>query len=107
MKTLLEADDALHAAENALAAANRTLDDATRLSENAHDKHEALAAALNRENGTQHAALARHQSARELVQTQAKAAQSKTHGVRQERSQRVQQTPRGNKVRRTASTSGG
>ncbi|KAH8605154.1 hypothetical protein ERJ75_001642200 [Trypanosoma vivax] len=46
MKTLLEA-------EHALAAANRTLDDVTRLSENAHDKHEALVAALTRENGAQ------------------------------------------------------
>ncbi|CCD20695.1 hypothetical protein, conserved in T. vivax [Trypanosoma vivax Y486] len=53
MKTLLDADDALHAAENALAAANRTLDDVTRLSENAQDKHEALVAALTRENGAQ------------------------------------------------------
>ncbi|KAH8614434.1 hypothetical protein ERJ75_000687800 [Trypanosoma vivax] len=46
MKTLLEA-------EHALAAANRTLDDVTRLSENEHDKHEALVAALTRENGAQ------------------------------------------------------
>ncbi|KAH8603793.1 hypothetical protein ERJ75_001785700 [Trypanosoma vivax] len=53
MKTLLDADDALHAAENALAAANRTLDDVTRLSENAQDKHKALVAALTRENGAQ------------------------------------------------------
>ncbi|KAH8609873.1 hypothetical protein ERJ75_001158400 [Trypanosoma vivax] len=51
MKTLLDADDALHAAENALTAANRTLDDVTRLSENAQDKHKALVAALTRENG--------------------------------------------------------
>ncbi|KAH8609876.1 hypothetical protein ERJ75_001157700 [Trypanosoma vivax] len=53
MKTLLDADDALLEAEHALAAANRTLDDVTRLSENAHDKHEALVAALTRENGAQ------------------------------------------------------
>ncbi|CCD18058.1 hypothetical protein, conserved in T. vivax, (fragment), partial [Trypanosoma vivax Y486] len=53
MKTLLDADDALQAAENALAAANRTLDDVTRLSENAHDKHEALVAELTRKNGAQ------------------------------------------------------
>ncbi|KAH8609860.1 hypothetical protein ERJ75_001159600 [Trypanosoma vivax] len=53
MKTLLDADDALHAAEDALAAANRTLDAVTRLSEQAQDKHEALVAALTRENGAQ------------------------------------------------------
>ncbi|CCD19016.1 hypothetical protein, conserved in T. vivax [Trypanosoma vivax Y486] len=53
MKTLLDADDALHAAEDALAAANRTLDDVTRLSEQVQDKHEALVAALTRENGAQ------------------------------------------------------
>ncbi|KAH8603535.1 hypothetical protein ERJ75_001831600 [Trypanosoma vivax] len=53
MKTLLDADDALLGAEHALAAANRTLDDVTRLSENAHNKHAALVAALTRENGAQ------------------------------------------------------
>ncbi|KAH8614439.1 hypothetical protein ERJ75_000688000 [Trypanosoma vivax] len=53
MKTLLDAADALLEAEHALAAANRTLDDVTRLSENEHDKHEALVAALTRENGAQ------------------------------------------------------
>ncbi|CCD21039.1 hypothetical protein, conserved in T. vivax [Trypanosoma vivax Y486] len=53
MKALLDADDALLEAEHALAAANRTLDDVTRLSENAQDKHEALVAALTRENGAQ------------------------------------------------------
>ncbi|CCD18234.1 hypothetical protein, conserved in T. vivax, partial [Trypanosoma vivax Y486] len=53
MKTLLDADDALLGAEHALAAANRTLDDVTRLSENADDTHEALVAALTRENGAQ------------------------------------------------------
>ncbi|KAH8603377.1 hypothetical protein ERJ75_001831700 [Trypanosoma vivax] len=52
MKTLLDADDACSSRE-ALAAANRTLEDVTRLSENAHNKHAALVAALTRENGAQ------------------------------------------------------
>ncbi|KAH8604410.1 hypothetical protein ERJ75_001722400 [Trypanosoma vivax] len=53
MKTLLEAHDALLEAEHALAAANRTLDDVTRLTERVHDRHELLVAALTRENGAQ------------------------------------------------------
>ncbi|KAH8615094.1 hypothetical protein ERJ75_000620100 [Trypanosoma vivax] len=53
MKTLLDADDALQTAEKALAAANRTLDAVTRLTERVHDRHELLVAALARENGAQ------------------------------------------------------
>ncbi|KAH8605034.1 hypothetical protein ERJ75_001642100 [Trypanosoma vivax] len=53
MKALLDADDALQAEETALTAANRTLDAVTRLSEQVQDKHEALVAALTRENGAQ------------------------------------------------------
>ncbi|KAH8603333.1 hypothetical protein ERJ75_001832800 [Trypanosoma vivax] len=52
MKTLLDAD-ALLEAEHALAAANRTLEAVTRLTERVHDRHETLVAALRRENGAQ------------------------------------------------------
>ncbi|KAH8614901.1 hypothetical protein ERJ75_000640400 [Trypanosoma vivax] len=53
MRTLLEAHDELNDAEHELAAANRTLDDVTRLTERVHDRHEILVAALKRENGAQ------------------------------------------------------
>ncbi|KAH8609859.1 hypothetical protein ERJ75_001160200 [Trypanosoma vivax] len=65
MKALLDADDALLEAEHALAAANRTLEDVTPLSENAQDKHEALVAALTAKMAHRHATLTRHHRARE------------------------------------------
>ncbi|KAH8603546.1 hypothetical protein ERJ75_001831800 [Trypanosoma vivax] len=74
MKTLLDADDALRSAEEALAAANRTLDAVTRLSENAQDKHEALVAALTRENEAQ------ARDAAEAPQSEGASAETATKG---------------------------
>ncbi|KAH8604396.1 hypothetical protein ERJ75_001723100 [Trypanosoma vivax] len=83
MKTLLDADDALLGAENALAAANRTLDDVTRLSENAHNKHAALVAALTHENE------ARARDAAEAPQKAGASAETATKGDAQRDSRKA------------------
>ncbi|KAH8614427.1 hypothetical protein ERJ75_000688100 [Trypanosoma vivax] len=107
MKTLLEAHDALLEAEHALAAANRTLDDVTRLTERVHDRHELLVAALTRENGAQaRDAAEAPQSAGASAETKTKATHSGTAGKQQERTRREKQAPRRHKVARTARNSG-
>ncbi|KAH8614426.1 hypothetical protein ERJ75_000688500 [Trypanosoma vivax] len=108
MKTLLDADDALLEAEKALAAAGRTLDDVTRLTERVHDKHELLVAALNRENGAQARDAAAAQRTRERApKPQPKATRSGTAGKQEERTRREKQAPRTHKVAPTARNSGG